>query len=120
MVNSGHAIGGRGTFIKHVEGLALPDFNALLKGLFLVPDIENLAVNSRQIEAFIFGILVTHYISTYYDTIFDFQNVYKDIRFNYIINMYFLASPPTPSPRGEGKNALFNVCAIGFGDKGNN
>ena len=39
-----------------------------------------------KIETFIFRILVTHYISTCYNTKTDLQNVYKDIRILRIMN----------------------------------
>ena len=55
MVDAGHAVGRRRTFIKNKRGTAFADFQTLFKEVGVAPSLKHLFVDVREIETFIFG-----------------------------------------------------------------
>jgi hypothetical protein len=54
MMNTGHSIGGRRSFIKDKRGSPFPGSNAFLEDISGIPEIQNSLSNRGEIQFFVF------------------------------------------------------------------
>ena len=60
MVNTRHTIGRRRSLIEHKRGVPLSRFQTLMEDVSLLPSLQYLFIDRRQIEGSIFGKFLAH------------------------------------------------------------
>ena len=60
MVNTGHTVCRRRTFIKYKRGMSFADFKTLMEDVAILPFLQHLFIDVRQVKFGVFGKFLTH------------------------------------------------------------